>query len=115
MERFAADPTASVPKACQGWAETTAAYRFFDNDKVEWRDLMAPHWQQTQQRMAAHPVILCLQDTTELDFNGQGAVGLEPLRYEAQRGMYLHPTYAITPERAFGFARCLDVGSRKEG
>ena len=25
--------------------------------------------------------------------------GLGPLSYEAQRGMYLHPTYAVTPGR----------------
>ena len=90
MERFAADPTASVPKACQGWGETVAAYRFFDNDSVHWQAIMAPHWQQSAQRMAARPVVLCLQDMTELDFNGQGAFGLGPLSYEAQRGMYLH-------------------------
>lgn len=99
MDRFTADPTASVPKACRGWGETMAAYRFFDNDSIDWRALMAPHWQKTQQRMAAHPVVLCLQDTTELDFNGQDALGLGPLSYEAQRGLYLHPTYAVTPER----------------
>ncbi|MGK5079179.1 IS4 family transposase [Janthinobacterium sp. HLX7-2] len=99
MERFAADPMASIPKASLGWSETVAAYRFFDNDSVDWRTLMAPHWQQTQQRMAAYPVILCLEDTTELDFNGQESKGLGPLSYEAQRGMYVHPTYAVTPER----------------
>lgn len=49
--------------------------------------------------MRQHPVVLCLQDTTELDFNGQGIDGLGPLSYEAQRGMYLHPTYAVTPQR----------------
>jgi hypothetical protein len=99
MERFAADPTASVPKACHTWGETMAAYRFFDNDSVDWRTILTPHWNQTQQRMQAHPVILCLQDTTELDFHGQGAFGLGPLSHEAQRGMYVHPTYAVTPQR----------------
>jgi Transposase DNA-binding len=99
MERMAADPTASVPQACHGWGETMAAYRFFDNDKIEWHAILEPHWQQTQKRMQAHPVILCLQDTTELDFNGQQAQGLGPLTYEAQRGLYLHPTYAVTPQR----------------
>ncbi|MBS1191953.1 MAG: transposase [Rhodocyclaceae bacterium] len=49
--------------------------------------------------MQQHPVILCLQDTTELDFNGQRIAGLGPLSFEAQRGMYLHPTYAVTPAR----------------
>jgi len=99
MERFAADPMASIPKASLGWSETVAAYRFFDNDSIDWRALMAPHWQQTQERMAAYPVILCLEDTTELDFNGQETKGLGPLSYEPQRGMYVHPTYAVTPER----------------
>jgi hypothetical protein len=99
MERFTADPTASVPKACRSWGETMAAYRFFDNDSIDWRAIMAPHWEQTAERMAGQPVVLCLQDTTELDFNGQGAFGLGPLSYEAQRGMYLHPTYAVTPGR----------------
>jgi hypothetical protein len=32
--------------------------------------------------MRAHPVVLCLQDTTELDFNGQRIAGLGPLSYE---------------------------------
>lgn len=49
--------------------------------------------------MAAQSVVLCLQDTTELDFNGQQAKGLGPLSYEAPRGMYAHPTYAVTTER----------------
>jgi hypothetical protein len=62
-------------------------------------DILSPHRQCTQTRMAEHPVVLCLQDTTELDFNGQGIAGLGPLSYEAQRGMYLHPTYAVSPAR----------------
>lgn len=99
MERLAADPTASVPKACNGWGETVAAYRFFDNAGVDWRAILEPHWQQTQRRMDAEQIVLCLQDTTELDFNGQQARGLGPLTFEARRGMYLHPTYAVTPER----------------
>jgi hypothetical protein len=99
MERMAADPTASVPQACHGWGETIAAYRFFDNEKVQWHAILEPHWQQTQKRMQTHQVVLCLQDTTELDFNGQDALGLGPLTYEAQRGMFVHPTYAVTPQR----------------
>jgi hypothetical protein len=43
---------ARVPKACHGWGETMAAYRFFDNDKLEWHAIWEPRWQQTQERMA---------------------------------------------------------------
>ena len=99
IERLAERPTASIPGACNGWAETQAAYRFLGSDAYDWLDILEPHRQCTQARMAAHPVVLCLQDTTELDFNGQTIKGLGPLSYEAQRGMYLHPTYAVTPER----------------
>lgn len=98
-ETFAAMPTASIPAACSGWGETAAAYRFLSQEEVSWQDILEPHWQRTQERMAAHEVVLCIQDTTELDFNGQEIEGLGPLSYEKQRGMYLHPTYAVTPDR----------------
>lgn len=103
-ERFADKPTASIPGACPDWSETQATYRFFDqahNGKrpLEWQTILTPHMERTQARMRQHRVVLCLQDTTELDFNGQGIDGLGPLSFEAQRGMYLHPTYVVTPER----------------
>jgi hypothetical protein len=99
VEAFAAKPTANIPMACDGWTDMTAAYRFLDNDEVTWQGIMAPHWERTERRMGAHPVVLCLQDTTELDFNGQKVRGLGPLNYEARRGMFVHPTYAVTPQR----------------
>lgn len=99
LERLANKPSASIPGACNGWGETQAAYRFFAQDDVSWSEILAPHWQCTEQRMRPHSVVLCLQDTTELDFNGQAICGLGPLSYEAQRGMYLHPTYAVSPAR----------------
>jgi hypothetical protein len=99
LRRLSAKPMASIPAACRGWAETMAAYRFLAQDGIEWSDILRPHVDCSLARMRSHPVVLCLQDTTELDFNGRGAEGLGPLSYEAQRGMYLHPTYAVTPER----------------
>jgi len=99
VTRFAANPTASIPGACNGWAETMGAYRFLENEEIEWRGILEPHWQRTQQRMGEHEVVLCLQDSTELDFNGQEIEGLGELNYEARRGIYLHPTYAVTPNR----------------
>jgi hypothetical protein len=99
LKRFAARPTASIPGACDGWAETIGAYRFLGNEEVEWTDMMQPHWERTAARMRQSPVVLCIADTTVLDFNGQEMEGAGPLSYEVQRGMYLHPTYAVTPDR----------------
>jgi len=97
--RLAEAPSANLPQACRGWAEVQAAYRFLSQDKVSWQDILQPHWDASLERIKAHPVVLCLQDTTELDFKGKSTEGLGPLSYEAQRGLYLHPTYAVTPAR----------------
>jgi len=103
-DRLGQAPSASIPGACNGRAETQGAYRLFDQARAEkrglgWQDVLAPHMARTEARMAEHSVVLCLQDTTELDFNGQDIDGLGRLSYEAQRGMYAHPTYVVTPQR----------------
>ena len=98
-EQLAAKPTASIPAACGSWGDTAAAYRMLGNERCDWREVIEAHGRCTVQRMAGLPVVLCLHDTTELDFNGQTIQGLGPLSYEAQRGMYLHPTYAVSTER----------------
>ncbi len=59
------------------------------------------HYDATEERIrqSESQVILCLQDTTELNFNGQQIEGMGRLSYDAQKGMYLHPTLCITPKR----------------
>ena len=37
VERLSGQPTASVPQAYGDWADTMTAYRFFDNEAVDWR------------------------------------------------------------------------------
>lgn len=99
IKQLAAKPTASIPMACGGRAEMEAGYRLLSNENVEWCKVAEPHWIATEKRASEYPVVLCLADTTELDFKGQKAEGLGPLNYEARRGMYLHATYMTTPER----------------
>ena len=90
-ERLSNKPTESIPGACHGWAETQAAYRLLSNAKTSWQALLEPHWANSIERMRHHPVVLNIQDTTELNFNGRQTAGLGPLSYEAQRGLYLLP------------------------
>jgi hypothetical protein len=120
-DRWGDAPSASIPGACNGRTETQGAYRLFDQARADKRDMvLAPHMARTEARMAQHPVVLCLQDTTELDFNGQGIDGLGSLSYEAQRGMYVHPAYAVSPQRlplgildAWMWARPLEVAESR--
>jgi hypothetical protein len=94
-------PTLSIPAACGGWGETRAAYRLFDHPEVTAERVLAPHIACTEERLRAHPRVLCIQDTTELDYTTKkdSIVGLGPLNYESRWGMYLHPTLVLTPER----------------
>ncbi|MFO7641166.1 MAG: IS4 family transposase [Candidatus Competibacteraceae bacterium] len=98
VDDLSAQPTGSLPLACGGWPETKAAYRLLDNPAVDWREILDVHTTRTVERMAGQAVVLCIQDTTELDFTTQpGIAGLGRLSYEAQHGMYVHPTLAVTP------------------
>ena len=99
LGRLASAPEASIPQACGGAEEVKGAYRLIEHEDLDWRDLLEPHAHKTLERMRGQPVVLCVQDATELDFNGREATGLGRLSYEAQRGMYVHPTYAVTPAR----------------
>jgi hypothetical protein len=99
VERLAERPTASIPRACNRWAKIQSAYRFLLGGAYDGMDVLEPHRQGTRARMAPLPVVLCLQDTTWLDFNGQAIAGLGPLSDEAQRGMYRHPTFAVSAAR----------------
>lgn len=97
---LAAAPKESIPTACDGLAETLAVYRFFDNDKVTFEKTLKPHVDQTLRRIRKHPVVLVAQDTTELDYTGCRERNRDagPLSKEHQRGFYLHPSIAFTPE-----------------
>lgn len=90
---------AVISDGCRSWVETTAAHRFLSHDQVSWEEVLAAHAQASRVRIREHAVALCLQDTTELDYNGRAVSGRGALPYEAQRGLYLHPTYVVSPER----------------
>jgi hypothetical protein len=91
-------PTASIPAACGGHTEMTAAYRFFDNDKATFRDILQPHFDRTRERIAAQSVALLVQDTTELDLTRPETqvVGAGPMDTPSRRGAFLHPLKVFT-------------------
>lgn len=100
IETLGRQPDRSVPAACGGWDEIKAAYRFFDSDKVTAQSLLAPHHHRTRERMMEHDIVLCIQDTTEVDYTGKNDIeGLGTLNYDTRKGLYLHPTLAVTPDR----------------
>jgi hypothetical protein len=93
-------PSASIPSACGGHAEMTAAYRLFDNEKVTFNNILQPHAQATRQRIIAQPVVILAQDTTEVDLTRPGQVvsGVGPLDGNTRVGALLHLLHAFTPD-----------------
>lgn len=100
LEDMGKQPEASLPSTFQSWNETLAAYRFFSNDSVDSEKVLSPHKEKTIERIKEHKVVLCAQDTSELDFSQKKETnGLGYLRHKLQHGMYLHPILAVTPDR----------------
>lgn len=93
-------PNLSIPAACGGRAEMEAAYRFFDNEKVTFDKVLAPHTIRTIQRLAEQKVVLLVQDTTEIDLTRpeQEVVGSGLLDNGSRRGALLHEMHAFTPD-----------------
>jgi hypothetical protein len=52
LEQFWKNMGQSIPFACQDWANTKAAYRFFSNDHVSEQDILGGHFQATSERFA---------------------------------------------------------------
>ena len=69
----------SIPLACQDWAGTKAAYRFFSNERVSEEEILRGHFDATRHRFAVSDgPILVLHDTTEFSWRRKRpeAVGL---------------------------------------
>jgi hypothetical protein len=59
----------SLPLACQDWANTKAAYRFFSNERVSEAEILSGHFQSTGARIAATDgLVLVVHDTTEFTY-----------------------------------------------
>ncbi len=99
LSQLSERPTASIPAACGGHAELTAADRLFDNENTTFERILAPHAETTRLRIAAQPVAILAQDTTEVDLTRpeQTVRGAGPLG-RARVGARLHVLHGFTPD-----------------
>jgi hypothetical protein len=102
----------SIPLACQDWADTKAAYRFFSNDRVSEGEILGGHFRATRDRAAGvgGPVMV-LHDTTEFSYRrrrpervGQtcrvnsGKDKQGRYRQHTVCGLLMHSSLAVTAE-----------------
>jgi hypothetical protein len=99
LGQLSSQPQAFINQACEDWAATKAAYRFFDNEEVKPEAILSPHHERVRERMQGQRVVLAIQDTTELDYTAHPKTeGLGPIGNKCERvqGLLLHTTLAVT-------------------
>lgn len=99
-EARAERPSVSLPQCFPTAAELKGAYEFCENHLIDPGDILRGHIQATARRVAAVPLALALQDTTEMDYTHHPATtGLGILNDTQHRGMLVHTTLGVTPQR----------------
>jgi len=92
-------PDQSLPAQMQDPAMLRAAYRFLDNYYVTMEKLLMPHRQQTLAAAGRVPVVLMVEDTTELDYTQHRSTkDLGPIGNGRGQGLLLHSTLGIVPD-----------------
>jgi hypothetical protein len=93
-------PQSSINKMFHTRKEVQACYRFFSNDLVDETKIFAPHREKTVERIKKHPIVLCISDTTSLNYTTRKT--LKDSGYISSnnaQGFFLHATIAVTPDR----------------
>lgn len=94
------EPARSLPCANKSWAETFAAYRLFDNERVNFDSIMSGHKSATLKRIQNEAVVLIPQDTTFLNFaTDDKSKKMGTLRSKKANQQLLHTSIAINPNR----------------
>jgi hypothetical protein len=112
LSQLSSSPGDSIPLVCQDWANTKAAYRFFDNDRVSEAEILSGHFQATRDRASATDgPLLVMHDTTEFTYKREDidAVGKTRIniagayrdgmpRYITACGILMHSSLVVTTE-----------------
>jgi hypothetical protein len=112
---MAQNPHMSLPKQLPDWSDLIGAYRFLSNPGVDPQKILAPHHQLVRQEACGYPVVLCVQDDTQLDFTCR--TGIEGLGLTGDgfgKGLLQHTALAVLPPKlspstVFGGGRLLGV------
>jgi len=102
LDAFLTRPNMTIPGVHNDWGKTKATYRFFQNKRVTFDNIARPHQTATCHRISGVPRILAIQDTTVLNYThlreteGLGRVNKST---DSTRGIILHSTMAMTPDK----------------
>ena len=107
---LARKPGASLPAICAGApAQLAGLYRFMNNEAISPEEILRPHIEETLVKIRQHRLILCVQDTTELDFSGRDIEGLGEIGNGNGQGLLQHSALALSAEG--GLLGVLDINT----
>lgn len=91
----------NIASSFSQWKDIKATYRFFANKKVTMDSILAPHIQETIDRIGSQSRVLLLQDTTYFNFSGRKKTdGLDKTQRSKlsteSEGLMLHNTLAVS-------------------
>lgn len=106
-DRFSDAPESPINQACADWAETKAAYRFFQNENVDVGEILMAHRCKTAKRAKKHEMVLAVQDTSYFVYSshpkteGLGKMSLKKGKNVDKiysNGLMVHTCLAVTTE-----------------
>lgn len=96
---LAANPRSSLPKQMDNWNDLRAVYRLLAEADVTHQALSQPHWEQTRKQAEASgsPVVLWIQDSSELKYKRSAPCGLGVIGNGTTQGLMLHSCLVVIP------------------
>jgi hypothetical protein len=98
METLSKHPEKSLWGACGNRAEAKAIYNMLGNKRFAIGEALLAHRKATVRRMAGHTVVLAVQDTTSLNYQGHAKMAGIGYTSEYARGEDIHTCLAVTAE-----------------
>ena len=106
-DKLASSPESPINQACGDWANTKAAYRFFQNERIDEKIILQSHIDNTFGRAKEFGTILAIQDTSFLNFTdhkkttGLGIISKYPTKssnLNTTKGLAMHTSFAVSLE-----------------
>ena len=104
-DKLASSPESPINQACGDWANTKAAYRFFQNENVNEKRILQTHMNNTIERARELGTILAIQDTSYFTYTdhkkttGLGVISKysnKSLKKNTNTGLAMHTSFAVS-------------------
>lgn len=106
-QEFLKTPESPINKVCENWGDTKAAYRFFKNENVDYRDITNAHANATLNRCQSESIVLAIQDTSYFNYSHHPKIDDLGIltRFKGKhkddiltRGLCMHTTLGVSTE-----------------